>query len=290
VIVVRRPGLLTTVQDLGRPGTAHLGVPRSGAVDVPALLRANRLVGNAPGAAALEVTALGPDLLFEVDATVAVYDRARFLPAGTELSVGQVPRGLRGYVAVRGGLDVPAALGSRSTCTLSGLGPPPLRSGDRLEVGLEVLGEPRLVEVPALPPAPKLRLRPGPRDDALADGGWEQLLSTGWTVASDSDRTGLRLNGPALPRAEAGELASEGVVVGSVQLLPDGRPVLFLAGCPPTGGYPVVGVVREEDLWIAGQLPPGAVVRFAQVPLPGRNSDAAGESPRASPAPRAGPS
>ena len=123
MIVVHRPGLLTTLQDLGRPGLAHLGVPGAGAADVEGLRHANALVGNRPGAAALEVTALGPDLLFQADATVAVHGRARFLPTGTVLSVGPVPGGLRGYVAVRGGIDVAPVLGSRSTCTLSGLGP-----------------------------------------------------------------------------------------------------------------------------------------------------------------------
>lgn len=263
MIVVRRPGPLTTVQDLGRSGLAHLGVPRAGAVDVPALLRANRLVGNAPGAAALEVTAVGPELLFEVDATVAVHDAARFVPAGTLLDVGPVPRGLRAYVAVRGGIDVEPVLGSRSTCTLSGLGPPPLRAGDVLTVGQEQRYEPRPVDVPALPAEPVLRLLPGPRDDALTAGGWRGLSATAWTVSPDSDRTGVRLLGPGVERARSAEPASEGVVPGAVQVPPDGRPVVFLAGCPTTGGYPVVGVVREADLWLAAQAAPGSVLRLS---------------------------
>ena len=263
MIVVRRAGLLTTVQDLGRPGWAHLGVPCGGAVDVPALLRANRLVGNPPGAAALEVTALGPVLSFEVDATVAVHDVARFVPAGGAVDVGPVARGLRSYVAVRGGIDAEPVLGSRSTCTLSGLGPPPLRDGDRLQVGRLARGEPRPVDRPDVPPEPVLRLLPGPRDDALTAAGWRVLTRTAWTVSGDSDRTGVRLQGPALDRAAAGELASEGVVVGAVQLPPDGRPIVFLANHPTTGGYPVVGVVRPDDLWTAAQAAPGTVLRFA---------------------------
>jgi biotin-dependent carboxylase-like uncharacterized protein len=268
VIVVRRPGLLTTVQDLGRPGHAHLGVPRAGAVDRAALRRANLLAGSPPHAAALEVTAVGPELLFEVDATVSVHDRARFVPAGTVLEVGPVPRGLRSYVAVRGGIDVVPVLGSRSTCTLSGLGPPPLRAGDRLAVGRDVLAEPRTVEVPALPAEPVLRLRPGPRDDALTAAGWAALTSTAWEVQPASDRTGVRLGGPPLARAGAGELASEGLVPGAVQVPPDGRPVVFLAP-PTTGGYPVVGVVRDDDLWTAAQAAPGTVLRFSTDPGPG---------------------
>ena len=266
MIVVEHPGLLTTVQDLGRPGLAHLGVPRGGAVDVPALRRANALVGNRPGAAALEVTAVGPRLRFETDATVAVHDAARFVTAGTVLDVGPVPRGLRGYVAVRGGVDTGVVLGSRSTCTLSGLGPPPLQAGDRLAVGHDVRGEPRPVPVPVLPAEPVLRLLRGPRDEALTDAGWERLLGTAWTVSTASDRSGVRLEGPALDRAVRGELLSEGVVPGAVQVPPDGRPVLFLANCPTTGGYPVVAVVRDADLWLAAQAAPGTPLRFSTDP------------------------
>ena len=266
MIVVLQPGLLTTVQDLGRLGHAHLGVPRAGAVDRAALRRANRLVGNRPGAAAIEVTGVGPELAFEVDATVAVHDRARFVPAGGVVRVGPVPRGLRSYVAVRGGLAVEPVLGSRSTCTLSGLGPAPLRAGDRLPVGRDVAGEPRPVDVPELPAEPVLRLVPGPRDGALTDAGWRDLTSTAWTVSADSDRTGVRLQGPVLERAAAGEPLSEGVVEGGVQVPPDGQPVVFLAGGPTTGGYPVVGVVREADVWLAAQAAPGTRLRLSTGP------------------------
>lgn len=276
MIVVQRAGLLTTVQDLGRPGHAHLGVPRAGAADVPGLVRANRLVGNEPGAAALEMTAVGPDLLFEVDATVAVHDQARFVPAGTLLAVGPLRRGLRGYLAVRGGLDVPPVLGSRSTCTLSGLGPPPVRDGDRLWVGRTVRGEPQRVRVPDLPAEPVLRLLPGPRSDALGADGHRLLVDTRWTVTPASDRTGLRLEGPALPRAGSAELASEGVVVGAVQVPPDGQPVLFLANCPTTGGYPVAAVVHRDDVWLAAQVPPGGRLRFSTDVAAGRPEDGSG--------------
>jgi biotin-dependent carboxylase-like uncharacterized protein len=266
VIVVRRPGLLTTVQDVGRSGLAHLGVPAAGAADAEGLRRANRLVGNSAGAAALEVTAVGPELLFETDATVAVHDRAVFAPAGTVLDVGPVRRGLRGYVAVRGGVDVEPVLGSRSTCTLSGLGPPPLRAGDRLPIGREVSGEPQPVPEPApLPASPVLRVLLGPRDDALTRAGLDALLGQRWTVTTRSDRTGVRLDGPPLERAFDGELPSEGVVVGSVQVPPDGRPVLFLANHPTTGGYPVVAVVVRADLPLAAQLAAGASVAFRPV-------------------------
>lgn len=262
MIVVDAPGLLTTVQDLGRLGLAHLGVPRAGAVDVPALLRANRLVGNEQSAAALEVTGVGPRLRFEVDATVAVHDVARFVPAGTVLDVGRVPRGLRSYVAVRGGIDAAPVLGSRSTCTLSGLGPPPLAPGDVLVVGRATRGEPRPVAVPPLPVEPVLRLVPGPRAHALTPAGHAALIGTVWTVRSDSDRTGVRLAGAVLERRATAELASEGVVPGAVQVPADGRPVLLLAP-PTTGGYPVVAVVAEADLWLAAQAAPGTTLRLS---------------------------
>jgi biotin-dependent carboxylase-like uncharacterized protein len=252
------------VQDLGRPGLAHLGVPRAGAVDVVALRHANRLVGNAPGAAALEVTALGPELAFETDATVAVHGRVRFVPTGTVLDVGAVSGGLRGYVAVRGGVDVVPVLGSRSTCTLSGLGPPPLREGDRLPIGRDVAGEPR--ELPPMQGGDgPLRVLLGPRDDALTAAGLRALLTQEWTVTSASDRAGLRLDGAPLERTGDGELASEGVVVGSVQVPPDGRPVLFLANHPTTGGYPVVAVLLRADLWRAAQAAPGDVMRLTAI-------------------------
>ena len=265
MIVVTRPGLLTTVQDAGRPGLAHLGVPHAGAADPAALHRANRQVGNRPGAAALEMTAVGPQLRFEVDATVSVLDRVRFVPAGSVVDVGPLAAGVRGYLAVRGGLDVGPVLGSRSTCTLSGLGPPPLQAGDHLAIGHAVAGEPREVE-PAVHQGGPLRLLLGPRDDALAAAGLQALLTQDWTVTPASDRTGLRLDGAPLERAAAAELPSEGLVVGAVQVPPDGRPVLFLANHPTTGGYPVVAVVVRDDLPRAAQAAPGDVLRFAVRP------------------------
>jgi biotin-dependent carboxylase-like uncharacterized protein len=278
-LVVRDAGLLTTVQDGGRPGLAHLGVPPSGAVDAAALRRANRLVGNPPYATALEATLLGPELAVVGGAVVAVtggrcavtadglplpLDTAVGVQSGAVLRVGPVGPGLRCYVAVRGGLAVPRVLGSRSTCTLSGLGPPPLTAGDRLPVGDEVVAA-----VSDLPdPSPsygdtaRLRVLLGPRDDALTTAGLRTLLRATWTVTPRSDRTGLRLAGPRVQRAGSAELPSEGLVPGSVQVPPDGQPVLFLAGAPTTGGYPVVAVVRDRDLHLAAQAAPGTSLRL----------------------------
>lgn len=263
MIVVVRPGLLTTVQDAGRPGLAHLGVPRAGAADLRSLRRSNRLVGNRPDAAALEVTVLGPTLRFEQDATVAAHDRVRFVPAGTVVDVGRLAHGVRGYVAVRGGLDVEPVLGSRSTCTLSGLGPRPLQEGDRLAVGRDVAGEVRDDDAGEGSAAGPLRLLLGPRDDALTPTGLRSLVEQEWTVTPSSDRTALRLDGAPLERAGSGELPSEGVVAGAVQVPPDGRPVLFLPNHPTTGGYPVVAVVVLDDLPRAAQAAPGDRLWFA---------------------------
>ncbi len=276
MLTVVRAGPLTTVQDLGRPGHAHLGVPRSGAADRAALGRANRMAGNPAGAAALETTLLGVTVRLDEDRWVAVAgadaavtvdgEPARgpvLVPAGATVAVGRARRGLRCYLAVGGGIAVPVTLGSRSTDKLSGLGPAPLRDGDTLPLGPPTgPGEPE--PEPELPAEPVLRLRLGPRDDWFAGTG---PLTTGpYAVRPDSDRVGLRLDGPELARARSGELPSEGLVPGALQVPPDGRPVLFLADVPATGGYPVVGVVHPDDLWLAAQARPGTRLRFEVVP------------------------
>ena len=275
MITVLRAGPLTTVQDLGRPGLAQLGVPRPGAADLPALRLANRLVGNPEGAAGLETTLLGCTLRFgtgrwvaltgaPVPAPMGVPFR---VPAGGTLEIGTALAGLRTYLAVGGGLAVPATLGSRSTDLLSGLGPAPLRDGDTLPLGDP--GPPAAVDAVPLPPVaaePVLRLRFGPRDDRLAPAARRMLAAEAFPVSPDSDRIGVRLAGPALPRSRTDELPSEPIVLGSVQLPPDGRPVLFLADHPTTGGYPVVGVVHPADVPAAAQARPGTRLRFRPVP------------------------
>ncbi|HSP38392.1 MAG TPA: 5-oxoprolinase subunit PxpB [Frankiaceae bacterium] len=285
-VTVRRPGPLTTVQDLGRTGFASIGVPVSGAADPRSARLANRLVGNVETAAVLEVTLGGLELAFARPAFVAVCgadapvllngagvgeDNAIRVGAGDLVTVGSARRGLRSYLAVRGGIDVPAVLGSRSTDTLADLGPAPLREGDQLAVGTatndaEVQHE--LVPTRSPPDVVELRVVPGPRDDRLTGEGLHQLFATPWTVTSSSDRTGLRLDGPELARSNSEELLSEGIVAGALQVPPNGRPILFLANHPTTGGYPVVGVVASEDLPLAGQAGPGTVLRFRRIAPP----------------------
>ena len=279
MLTVLAPGPFSTVQDGGRAGWAAIGVPRSGAADRPAAELANRLVGNRPAAAVLEVTAGGLRIRAERAVLVAVtgapvpvtidgravsFAGPVPVPSGAVIGLGNPRTGLRSYLAVRGGIDVPPTLGSRSTDTLSGLGPAPLTTGVRLPVGTDAGEEPivDIAPVGAPPDRPVLRVLPGPRRDWLADDAWPVLLGAEWRVGADSDRVGLRLAGPRLRRGRDEELPSEGLVPGAVQVPPDGAPVLFLADHPVTGGYPVLAVVVTADLGAVAQLRPGDVVRF----------------------------
>ncbi|MGA4843227.1 biotin-dependent carboxyltransferase family protein [Streptomyces sp. G45] len=278
-VAVVRAGALTTVQDEGRLGHAHLGVPHSGALDRPAAALVNRLVGNSEDAAVLETTLNGCALRPRCPVTVAVggapcpvtvagrpvaWGAAVRVPAGALLEVGAATWGVRSYVALGGGVAVDPVLGSRSTDLLSGLGPPPLVDGAVLPLGEPPAGPARVDVVPQ--PAPPhelvLRLAPGPRVDWFTGAALRTLTTRAYRVSAASNRIGLRTEGPPLERAVHGELPSEGMVRGAVQVPPDGRPVVFLADHPTTGGYPVVGVVRRSDLAAAAQAAPGTPVRF----------------------------
>ncbi|MFE5584853.1 biotin-dependent carboxyltransferase family protein [Kitasatospora sp. NPDC056531] len=276
---VVRPGPLTTVRGLGRRGVAHLGVPRAGALDGPALGAANRLVGNGPAAAGLETTlggvalrALGPVLIavtgapapVTVDGRTAAWGAPVAVPAGAVVAVDAATAGVRGYLAVAGGIAVPPVLGSRSADLLSGLGPAPLTAGDRLPVGTPSPYRDRAdpVPLPAPPAELVLRLRLGPRADWFAPSAVDRLARDGYRVSATSNRIGLRTEGPAVDRAPEGELPSEGMVLGAVQIPPDRQPVVFLADHPTTGCYPVIGVVPAADPAAAAQAQPGTPVRF----------------------------
>lgn len=277
MILVEKPGSLTLVEDLGRAGCAHLAVPRSGAADRPAAIRADRRVGNDDGAAVLEMTLLGARLRFERDGLIALAgadmdarlddaavasEGAVAVRAGQVLACGAARRGVRAYLAVAGGIDTPLLLGSRSHDVLSGLGPPPLRAGDRLAVGA-VRGVPREAgAVPVLPDVPELRFVPGPREDWFEPEALRALMTDAWTVSTDSNRSAIRLKGDLLARVVDDELPSEGLVPGAIQVPPDGQPVVMLADHPTTGGYPVIGVVVPEDLWLLAQARPGGALRL----------------------------
>ncbi|MGJ9403736.1 5-oxoprolinase/urea amidolyase family protein [Arthrobacter sp. KK5.5] len=285
------PGMQSLIQDLGRPGFGDLGVSASGAADQTAARQANRLVGNPPGEAVvesllggLEVAARGDLVLAlagaETPATVSGTHgsataplRAPFaLRDGETLRIEAPTAGLRSYLAVRGGLAVPAVLGSRATDSMSGIGQPPLAAGTVLGVGPagpgHVVGA---AEPSTLRPAGEatLRVTPGPRDDWFGPDALDALTGHPWTATTQSNRIGVRLEpddgGRPLARIRDGELPSEGAVAGALQVPPSGLPVLFLADHPVTGGYPVVAVVVPEDLPAAAQLAPGTRVRFAVV-------------------------
>lgn len=281
-MTVVRPGPMTVLKDRGRPGRAALGVAPSGAADRAAYERANRLVGNPPGAAVLECTLGGLRVRFDGPATVALTgtdaeltvagrrlppDRAAEVPAGADVTVGMPRRGLRSYLAVRGGFDVPPVLGSRSTDHLAGVGPPRPAAGDELPVGPEPALPPAVEEPPAPPGVPVvLEVDLGPRDDWFTDEAVAAFLGGEFTVTPAGNAVGLRLDGPALTRRRTGELPSEGVVRGSVQVPPDGRPIVFQADHPVTGGYPVIAVLTPEAADRAAQIRPGGRVRFAAAP------------------------
>jgi biotin-dependent carboxylase-like uncharacterized protein len=278
MIIVESAGSLTTVQDRGRLGLAHLGVPRAGPLDGHAAALANRLVGNCPGTALLEVTWGGLEVSTDSGAWVAVTgasvpvhvdgaergrDRAEWLPAGGRLRLGTPATGVRSYVAVAGGIDVDPVLGSRATDTLAWVGPPRVEDGDTLPVGAPA-GPPAPLDTPR-PPAPgPLRVGPGPRADWFAEDALDRLCAAAYVVAEDSNRVGLRLDGEAPRRVRDEELPSEGMVLGAVQVPPGGQPVVLLADHPPTGGYPVLAVVHPDDLWQCGQLRPGEPLRFVR--------------------------
>ena len=278
-VTIIRTGPQALVEDLGRPGNAHLGVPPSGALDQESLKLANRLVGNPEGAAGLElllgglalkahasctVAVTGPATEVRVDGRLADSHHPIHLKQDEVLEIGTPQTGLRNYLALSGGIEVDEELGSRSTDLLSGIGPDPLRDNDVLH-----LGTPNLPEgADVVPPHPALHtlvipIRLGPRDDWFDDAE-TQLRQGFWTVSDRSNRVGARLNGTKLNRRD-GEIPSEGMITGAVQVPPDGQPVVFLNDHPTTGGYPVIGVVDNDHLRFLGQARPGTEVRFRPI-------------------------
>ena len=275
-------GLLTLVQDAGRPGHGGSGVTPSGAADMASAQVANDVVGNPPGAAVLEnigglsltvdggadavVAVTGAVAPVTVDGRACGLARPLLLTAGSTVTVGPAATGLRSYVAVRGGFRCDGeVLGSVSTDILSGLGPRPLSPGDPVVAGDAPLRPTRTGTNPLRVPD-VLRVVAGPRDTWFTDGV-ATLTGREWTVSPSSDRVGVRLSGPTVRRCanrDGQELPSEGMVAGSVQVAPDGHPVLFLRDHAVTGGYPVIATVITEDLDAAAQLVPGATVRFEE--------------------------
>ena len=283
-IEVIEPGTLTLMQDAGRHGVAAIGVPAAGPADPDGFRLTNWLVGNADGAAALELTARGPTIRFSSDGYVAVVgdvdltldgravaaDTVVPITAGQVLAIGVVQRTLRSYLAIAGGLEGPLVLGSRSSDVLSGLGIGPLRAGDKVDVGAQ--GHPRGRLSPREPdpaprePGPALRVIPGPHHAAEAE--LQKLTRPCWTVDDRSNRVGLRLS------SGSGEMAIEppsigvpscGMVTGAIQIPPDGQPIVLMPDHATVGGYPVIATVVSADWGALGRMRPGDDVRFELV-------------------------
>jgi antagonist of KipI len=304
---VLQAGVLTTVQDRGRTGHQHEGIPVSGAMDDLSLRVGNLLVGNGEGAAALELTLVGPTLRFDEQMLIAVTGgdlgvtvdgapiplwRPVCVPAGATVSAAAAKRGSRGYIAVAGGIDVPIVLGSRSTyarASLGGLGGRPLRRGDMLPIGswAELArrigaavardnGRNRVAIgrwgasaslVPFYTSSAVVRLIEGTHTTMLVSESRERLWSAEFRVGAQSDRMGYRLESVPLELSEPRELLSEAVAFGTVQLPPGGNPIVLMADRQTTGGYPRIGQVATVDLPLLAQLKAGDRVRFRPISL-----------------------
>ena len=281
-LVVLEPGPLALVEDLGRPGLAHLGVPASGALDRGAAKLANRLVGNPDGDAVVEITMggfrrgspaarPGPRSRGRGGASPSTGDASsctpRSVPRAVRCSkIGAAERGIRYLLAVRGGVLEPPALGSRSRDTLSGIGPVPLEAGREFTIGGEPAASVPLLDQEAAFPPPAgpvtLALLPGAACELVHRSGARGDLRRAWRLSEQADRIGARLVGPPLVRRIAGELTSEATVPGSMQVAGDGQPTILLADRPVTGGYPVIAIVAPASLDAVAQLRPGQEVRF----------------------------
>jgi KipI family sensor histidine kinase inhibitor len=284
---VLAPGLFTTVQDLGRWGYQAAGVSVSGAMDPAALRAANALVGNEPGAAALEITLLGPSLRALEVCTVGLAGaelelrlNGRPAPAvvalrrGDELEIGRMTRGARAYLALAGGIEVPVVLGSRSTYTRAGFGGlegRALQAGDVLHTAERkdtavVRPEPGDAHVP-LPRGEEVTIRAvlGPQDDHFSAETIAEFLSVPFRISSDADRMGYRLADHPLRHSGPAEIVSDGVVLGSIQVPPHGNPIVMLADRPSVGGYPKMATVISADVRLVAQCRPGMRLRFRQV-------------------------
>ncbi|PFG20234.1 biotin-dependent carboxyltransferase family protein [Serinibacter salmoneus] len=321
---VEHPGPLTLIQDAGRTGVAHLGVSPSGAFDRAAHARANALVGNDPGAAALEVllgglrlraegtvlvAVTGARLAIDVDGLPLAPERVIAVPHGSLLTLAPghaeaaaSPRGLRAYLAVAGGLDVPPVLGSRSRDTLGQLGPAPLTAGDVLPIGRDHAasrGESKrpggaapsgalpsgAMPTGAMPSSATplgavssgteglptagtvLEVLPGPRPEEFDPDALARLTRGAYRVTDRADRVAVRLEGEAMATAAVDSRGSEGLVAGAIQIPPSGQPVVFGPDHPLTGGYPVLAVLTDAALGTLAQVTPGERVRFAVVSL-----------------------
>ncbi len=283
MILVESPGMLTTVQDLGRPGYGPLGVSPSGAADSIALRIGNLLVGNSLGAAALEMTLAGGRYRFSTDTTVAVTGSECAVPvwkplmirADDVLDIGRIRGGSRAYLCVRGGIDVPGVLGSASTYLLSRIGGHQgraLKTGDRLPIGASQ-GEPpahaiRCEILARLAARKRLRVTHTVQSDWFTDRARCEFVTTSYRVTPEADRMGVRLQGTALMPQQGHLMITEGVSLGAVQAPSSGQPIILFVEQQTTGGYPKIANVISADIPSVGQLRPGDEVRFEWVSIP----------------------
>ena len=289
-VIVENGGLLTTVQDLGRRGYERYGVPVSGAMDAQALRIANLLVGNEPGEAGLEITLLGPTLRFDGPAVVAVTGadltlqcngqevpgyRAFSVRAGDVLSFGAPRSGCRAYRAFAGGLALAPVLGSRSTTARFGIGGYQgrrLQKGDELTLNRSIEALPRMDRRRLTPEPPvqgvrTVRVLMGPQDDRFTQAGLDTFLRETYAVSAESDRMGYRLDGPAVEHRTDGNIISDGIVTGSIQVPSDGKPIVMLADHQTVGGYTKIATVITADLPLLAQCRAGDRLRFVPVDL-----------------------
>jgi biotin-dependent carboxylase-like uncharacterized protein len=291
-LVVLDPGLLTTVQDLGRPGYQRVGIPPSGPLDRGAFVLANRLVGNPDGAAGLELTLRGPRLEVRRECVVAVTGAdmgvavngaavatwtAVRLRRGDVVGFRMVTAGCRAYLAVAGGLALPPALGSRSTYLrgrLGGVEGRALQKGDALPLGsparpLEALESRTVPEArrPAYGSEVECRVILGPQDDRFTADGVEAFLAGPYDVTPQADRMGYRLSGPRIAHARGHDIISDGIPLGGIQVPGEGQPIVLLVDRQTTGGYTKIATVISVDIARLGQSRPGHRVRFRRVTL-----------------------
>lgn len=290
MLEIIKPGLLTTVQDQGRWGYQGYGVGIAGAMDAFALSAANRLVGNPEEFAGLEMTIQGPTLRFQretlfaltgadlaprLDATPISNWAAHLAPPGSILSFGGRKSGVRAYMAVSGGIDVPLIMGSRSTYLLGRFGGQdgrPLKARDILPMGTAPVGASRLVGGrfpenlrPSYQKNPRLRAILGPFQDFFSEEGLATFLSTPYTITPNSDRMGYRLEGKFIARRQTRELITCGLANGTIQVPPNGQPILLLADRQTIGGYPIIATVIHADLPLLAQCAPGDQLSFSEV-------------------------
>lgn len=289
-IKVLHPGMLTTIQDQGRTGYQQFGVPVSGAVDPRSAAVANILAGNAEGEAVLECTVMGPQLRFDEPAVIAITGadlgptvdgvpvenyRALRLAAGQTLRFTGPKCGCRAFIAVAGGLDVPEVMGSRSTymkAKIGGLQGRKLEKEDELK--LRAPGtEPKRLEARFIAPefharaTYTLRVVLGPQDDAFTDEGIATFLSGMYGVTAEFDRMGCRMEGPEIAHKTSGDIISDGIAFGAIQVPASGQPIIMLSDRQTTGGYTKIANVISADFRILGQLKSGDKVRFEKVSL-----------------------